>query len=1002
MRPTQPRTPSTPPGGQPPRPIAPRCRPSTWAWARAWACACAITWAQASVTALSGLALATSLAHAGAADRSITVRSDTAVVLQTTQVQWQIDGPFAERAVWLTLRNPSAMTVEATLVLPLGEGEQLKGFALDIHGELRDAVPVERVKAKVAFEEVVRTRIDPALVEKDEGPQYRVRVFPVPAGGTRQVRVNVVSLAQRQACGWQHRLGVPFDTEVAATLRSSKSDISGISGISGWQAEKTETGSLLRRTLPAHAEPLSLCVAAPEGALHMSQTLPDGQKLHYVDFPVPQQSTLASTKPPKAIEVVWDNSLNLRPNRSRELSFLEAYLIQALRSGPLKVELSLLSLDVQRDSLMLRDYSDIDRLIDRLAKMPSDGAAALASWQPAAGVGEVLMFSPLRETWPAQRAPASAIPVHLISTEPVDSAKAFAWLKSGGVQIRLSELNNQTALQVLAQRSAISLRLGPTTQNWKAASIQPEGGSLRACHISRNEPAPSELPIWRRGRATDWSLPEPSESVLLAFWCGTWAMADAQSRDAVGEMKALGERFGVTSAHTSLLVLERAQDYIRFGIDPGSWAPQALRDAVAAHRHEAKRQESERQAGHLQRITNLWAQRQAWWRTEFPKADAPVKPMGWGSAPPAASKIVPPVVYSPPAPTLSSPAPAGAPAPAPAPAPQARSAPIAKDASNAASDAPAVLGLMRAVSISEPYTSELLAVREPTQVYQRYLSLRESYAQSPAFYFDVADRLFEVGDAELATRVLSNIVHLMPSEADALRVVAYRLQQAGKNALALDLLRKLIELSPHEPQSFRDYGLALGRSGQCAAAGEQLGHTVATAWPERLAEIGLIALAELNDLQGRCPGAWPARLPESLKASLPVGLRVTLRSNLNDTYIDLHMTDPNQDEAYWKALHSRQGGRMFGTAIYGYGPQEFILKSPHPGRYRVAVNYFGSSRATLVRGAVVQVELQSGFGTGKLRQQSLTLRLLEKTGKVLVGEFEVDAQGAIKPIAQAR
>ena len=52
-------------------------------------------------------------------------------------------------------------------------------------------------------------------------------------------------------------------------------------------------------------------------------------------------------------------------------------------------------------------------------------------------------------------------------------------------------------------------------------------------------------------------------------------------------------------------------------------------------------------------------------------------------------------------------------------------------------------------------------------------------------------------------------------------------------------------------------------------AGEQLAHTVETPWTAA-SEIGVTALAELNDLAQRCPGAWPETLLASLALTPPV------------------------------------------------------------------------------------------------------------------------------------
>ena len=43
---------------------------------------------------------------ANAAGPLITVRGDTNVRLVTEKVQWRVDGPFAQRDVWIQLRNP--------------------------------------------------------------------------------------------------------------------------------------------------------------------------------------------------------------------------------------------------------------------------------------------------------------------------------------------------------------------------------------------------------------------------------------------------------------------------------------------------------------------------------------------------------------------------------------------------------------------------------------------------------------------------------------------------------------------------------------------------------------------------------------------------------------------------------------------------------------------------------------------------------------------------------
>jgi uncharacterized protein YfaP (DUF2135 family) len=125
-------------------------------------------------------------------------------------------------------------------------------------------------------------------------------------------------------------------------------------------------------------------------------------------------------------------------------------------------------------------------------------------------------------------------------------------------------------------------------------------------------------------------------------------------------------------------------------------------------------------------------------------------------------------------------------------------------------------------------------------------------------------------------------------------------------------------------------------------------------------------------------------------------MRVVLAWDLNDTDIDLHVIDPNGEEAFYGHRATYQGGRMSKDFTGGYGPEEFILRSPKAGEYQVLVRYYGSQLARLSRGVMLDLKLQTGFGSPALQQQRVSMRLLEKTDKVLVGSFKVTASGKLQ------
>ena len=113
--------------------------------------------------------------------------------LAKLQTEVRILGAVAETTTTMTFANPSPRAMEGDLYFPLPEGATISGYALDINGAMVDGVAVEKHEARRVFEEVVRHGIDPGLVQWTQGNNFQTRVFPIPAHGSRTVRVSYVT-----------------------------------------------------------------------------------------------------------------------------------------------------------------------------------------------------------------------------------------------------------------------------------------------------------------------------------------------------------------------------------------------------------------------------------------------------------------------------------------------------------------------------------------------------------------------------------------------------------------------------------------------------------------------------------------------------------------------------------------------------------------------------------------------------------------------------------------
>ncbi|WP_372015727.1 VIT domain-containing protein [Pseudoxanthomonas sp. 10H] len=935
-------------------------------------------------------------ASAGAA----VIEADGDVLLSAGQVEWTLDGPFALRRVELVLRNPHDRPLETTVSLPLASNERLHGYALDVEGRLRDAVPVERVKARAAFEDTVRREVDPALAEKQAGNRYSIRVFPVPAHGERRLRIDIASLAGREGCGWKHVLDPAVPPSRAASLLATATapPVAGQGGGLPW----TRGGhGVQARWQGASAPPRQVCLPAPAGDAAFSAAFDDGLRMHWLEVPARAPATRQERALPAHVEVVWDASLSMQDvDRRAELALLSRYL----EGRPVEVTVSVLREGVQRRRARVATPAQLDALLASLAGERADGATALSAWQADPSAGEVLMFSDAVATLPGEVATAG-VPVFVIGRAIGDPAMARWLSRSGGQVLDLAMLSPEQALGRLRHAPVLQARLGPLDAGWHADQLSVGGGVLRACHVSDASSAVPGLPLEHAqadgGAVVRRHRPVPLRaSDLAAFWCASWQAEDLEAQPGRhrAALAALGERFGVANRQTSLLVLESDEEYVRHGILPPR-ADAGLHGRVLAQRHREDERRAAAWAANREAVRAGWQARSTWWNTVFPKEDPRPR---WErerreaerEAQRAAARVARERREA------GEPAMAMAPPPAPAPASaeldsvavtgaRATDAPVELDA------APAIAMHLQAVSMDAPWVAGLREARDAAALYARYFDLRVEHGRSPAFHFDVAQRLFELGDTALGWRVLSNLVELMPEDPASLRLAAYRLQDAGLASQALPLLRRIRELAPEQPQSFRDLALALQAPDTCQEALGLLGHVVDTPWPGRFADIGLVALAEHNDLRTRCPGGNGGGMAAEFPQPLPVGLRVTLRWDLDDTDIDLHVTDPNGETVYYSHPLSYQGGRISRDFTAGFGPEEFVLRDPKPGAYKVEVNYYGSRLARLSRGAGINVALQTGFGTAGMRQQSISLRLLEQSGKVAVGGFTVGRDGGL-------
>jgi Ca-activated chloride channel family protein len=86
--------------------------------------------------------------------------------------------------------NESQWQIEGTYVFPLPVDAAISDFAMWVDGEKFEGELLDRDQARRIYEEIVRQRRDPALLEYIDRGAFRVSIFPIPAGEERQVELE--------------------------------------------------------------------------------------------------------------------------------------------------------------------------------------------------------------------------------------------------------------------------------------------------------------------------------------------------------------------------------------------------------------------------------------------------------------------------------------------------------------------------------------------------------------------------------------------------------------------------------------------------------------------------------------------------------------------------------------------------------------------------------------------------------------------------------------------
>ncbi len=951
------------------------------------------------------------------------------IIIRAVESKVVVQGMLAETRLTMTFFNPNSRRLAGDLTFPLPEGATVSGYGLDVNGVLVDGVVVEKQKGREVFETEMRRGVDPGLIEKVKGNSFQTRVYPIEANGTRTVMVKYVSSLAEAGGESLCILPLAFDGQVETfNLRvevargSVKPEIRDGS-LSNFSFDAWKNGFAAETTLEKAALNQTLRIAVPDAKAQrvLVEKSPEGDTHFCLSEIVEPPADLPAMKLPSRVTILWDASgSRAKGDRKAEFEVLRA-AFAAWKTAPVEVVLIPFRNVPGKPETMTVSNGDVATLLKAIEAVEYDGGTQLGALPPAGGsVPDVyLMFTDGISNFGREEPGKFATPLSIFSGD-AGANHAFLGqlaLQNGGEYVNLQRVKPEDAVKGIGRPVYMFLGAEGTGADDLVPQLQKSArGRFEVAGRLTGAEAKITLTFGTVGKVMKTvefdvkAADAGSGDLLRRFWAQK-KLEDLEAFPAKNEkeMIALGKRYSIVTPQTSLIVLERPEQYIEHEIVPPANMPEWRSQYFnVMERRASDLKEAER--GKLEEMLGLWNNRIDWYKTDFtwkPQDKLRMKEtLGRGSAmesdgalrevsESAEERQSMPMPSAPPAPGRAMSAPSAEPESAQADSFAAGAESKAKKADASGVDGNAARPVepgvaMKAWTPDTPYLKRIKA-RKGAE-FAAYQKEKAEFGSSPAFYLDCSDFFYGLKQDAVGLQVLSNLAELKLESPALMRILAHRLAQRDLLELSAGIFEEVLKMRAEEPQSYRDLGLVLGRMGTYERAVSLLWDVVAKKrWDGRFREIELIALEEMNNLIAKAKAAGIREFkgvdPRFIHP-MELDVRIVMTWDADLTDMDLWVNEPSGEKAYYGYNQTGIGGLVSCDFTQGYGPEEYLLKKAMKGMYTIQTNFFGSNAQTLSGAVTLQVDVFTNYGRPNEKRRSITMRLTERKETFTVGEVE--------------
>lgn len=566
----------------------------------------------------------------------LNVKGQDSLLVKMSQllVQVKVVGNIAYTTAEMHFSNSSTRQMEAELLFPLPEGVSVSRYAIDINGKMREAVPVNKTKGKQVFEAVEHKRVDPGLLEKVDGNNFKTRIYPILPNKERIVIIGYeqelsgfdnANLAYQLLSSYGQKLD-KFELTINVVAAASVPTIINDSDASTFMDKVQDTQwnqsytTTIKKENYQPSEKITIKIPIQPNSPSVVVQSVQGQHYFYANTTI--EGVKVQKTSPKSIGLVWDVSLSCQ-NRDlkKELALLDAYF-KALQN--VEVKLYLMGYNFEAKNNFKITNGDWSLLKKELENTIYDGGTRFSKIN-LSQQDEYLFFSDGLSSLSDNLLPKLSSPLYTI-TSSVATDYAFLnynAMKTGGSSINLNALNTTDALAKLLYQN---LNFLGVKDNYAILDLYPTvgtevSGSFSVAGISLKEKDKLILLFGYGNKPTiekeiniDATNQRANDVNVEKLWAQKKiAHLEIQYKLNATEIETLGNKYGIVTQNTSLIVLEDINDYIQYDIVP----PAELREEFDRIQKGQREKRLAEQKNSWQNVDSYFNELNAWWKKDI-------------------------------------------------------------------------------------------------------------------------------------------------------------------------------------------------------------------------------------------------------------------------------------------------------------------------------------------------------------------------------------------------